>query len=76
MIINTKQQKFVKKAGKFDLHDTEIAYYDWKVCYPLDTRNDAQYLITKLYANVDQFSSTDLLNSTDGDEDINFTVSE
>ena len=76
LIINTKQQKFVKKAGKFDLHDTEIVYYDWKVCYPPDKRNDAQYMITKLYDTVDQFSSIDLLNSTDGDEDIDFTVSE
>lgn len=76
LIINTKQQKYIKKAGKFDLCDNEIVYYDWKVCYPPDKRNDAQYMITNMYGNVEQFECTDLLNSTDGDADIDFTVSE
>ena len=44
LLINLKQQKFVKKAGKFDLCENEILYYDWKICYPADTRNEVQYL--------------------------------
>ena len=72
LVINTKQQTFVKKAGKFDLCDEEIKYYDWKVMYPVDTRNDVKWMLENIYPNAEEWDVASLIDSANAsDEDIN-----
>ena len=76
LLINTKQQTYVKAAGKFDLFDHTYKYYDWKIVAPINTRNDVQYMMKNIYPHTSQFvtseSLADAMNA--GEEDIILTL--
>ena len=57
LLINTKEQHFHKQAGKWDLDDTDITYYDWKTQAIANDRTESKYMANNLYDELKQFES-------------------
>ena len=57
LLINTKEQQFHKKAGKWDLDDTDITYYDWKTQPIANERPESKYMMDNFYDDLEQFES-------------------
>ena len=76
--INTKEKVFVKKAGTFDICDTEVHYYDWRVLGVKDDRNDSKLMMSKLYPDIEQFTNEDaeLNDKATADEDLEMEIAD
>ena len=76
--INTKEETYVKKAGVFDICDTEVRYYNWRVVGVPDTRNDSKLLVEKVCPTPAQFDNVDakLDDNATSKEDLNMELAD
>ena len=72
LLINTAQQTYTKKAGRWDLMDKEINYYDWTTRMIKETQPDYKYVMKELYPKADQFESLEDTMEKNDDGELTF----
>ena len=72
LLINTAQQIYTKKAGRFDLFDKEINYYDWTTRMIKETQPDYKYIMKELYPKADQFETIEDTMTKNDDGEMTF----
>ena len=73
LLINTKQQTYLKKPGRFDAPiDQEIKYYDWTTKLITESRPDYKYMMNTFYDKAEQFQSLEEMIEKNDDGTLTF----